>query len=126
MCGHAQCRPMSGARPGNACTRGSLPTLGCGPHKCRDPAVLEQWAAAIATPSLCTAHLGLAGPHDIVTEFIRRVVTESQHVWLSHAKAREGIIKARAGPRGTMVWALRELQLHQQAERQGVPRAALN
>ena len=25
-----------------------------------------------------------------------------------------------------MVWALRELQLHQQAERQGVPRAALN
>ena len=77
-----------------------------------DPAVLEQWAVAIATPSLRTAHLGLAGPHDIGTEFIRRVVTESQHVWLSHAKAREGLIKARPGPGGTMAWALRELQLH--------------
>ena len=28
--------------------------------------------------------------------------------------------------RGTMAWALRELQLHQHAERQGVPRAAMD
>ena len=91
-----------------------------------EPAVLEQWAVAIATPSLRKAHMGLTGPHDIGTLFIRQVVKESQRVWLSHAKAREGLIKARAGPGGTMAWALRQLQLHQQAERQGVPRAALN
>ena len=36
-----------------------------------DPAALEQWVAAIATPSLRTAHLGLAGLHDIGSEFIR-------------------------------------------------------
>ena len=86
-----------------------------------DPAVLQQWAAAIATPSMRTAHLGLAGLHDVGTEFIRQVVMESHKVWLSHAKAREGLIKARVGRGGTMAWALRELQLHQQAERQGVP-----
>ena len=90
-----------------------------------DLAILEQWTAAIATPSLRTAHLGLAGPHDIGTEFIRQVEMESHRVWLSHSQAREGLIKARAGPRGSMVWALWELQLHQQAERQG-PRAALS
>ena len=37
--------------------------------------VLVQWAAAIVTPSLRTAHLGLAGPQDIGTDFIRWVVT---------------------------------------------------
>ena len=78
-----------------------------------DPAILEQRAATIATPSLSKAHMGLAGPHDIVTEFIRQVVKESQRVWISHAKARKGLIKARAGPGGTMAWALRELQRHQ-------------
>ena len=66
------------------------------------------------------------GPHDIGTEFIRQLLSESQKVRLAHTKAREGLIKARAGPGGTMAWALRELQLHQQAERQGVPRATLN
>ena len=84
-----------------------------------DPAVLEQWASAIATPSMHMAHLGLAGPHEFGTEFIRQVVTESHKVWLSHAKAREGLIKAQAGPGGTMAWVLQELQLHQQVERQG-------
>ena len=48
----------------------------------------------IATPSLRVAHMGLTGPHDIRTEFIRQVVKESQRVWLSRAKAREGLIKA--------------------------------
>ena len=123
---------MSGAWPGSACTRGSTPTSGRGPHRCRAICGTQlSWAAAIATPSMHTAHLGLAGPHDIGTEFIgtefiRQVVTESHKVWLSHAKAREGLIRARAGPGGTMAWALRELQLHQQAQRQGVPRTALN
>ena len=64
--------------------------------------------------------MGLVGPHDIGTEFILRVLSESQKVWLAHAKAQEGLIKTRAGPRGTMVWALWELQLHQQAQRQGL------
>ena len=47
-----------------------------------DPAVLEQWAAAIATPALRMAHMGLTGPHDIGMEFLRQVVEESQRVWL--------------------------------------------
>ena len=59
-------------------------------------------------------------------EFIRQLLSESQKVQLAHTKAREGLMKARAGPGDTMAWALRELQLHQQAERQGVPRATLN
>ena len=42
--------------------------------------------------------MGLAGPHDIGTDFIRQLLTESQKVWLSHGKAQEGLIKARAGP----------------------------
>ena len=91
-----------------------------------EPAIWEQWAAAIATLPLRTAHMGLAGPHDIGMEFIRQVVKESQRMWLLHTKATEGLINTRAGPGGTMAWALRELQLHQQAEQQGVPRAALN
>ena len=89
-----------------------------------EPDVLEQWAAVIATPSLRVAHM--PGPHDIGTEFIRQLVKESQRMWISHAKAREGLINAQAGPGATMAWALRELHLHQQAERQGVPRADLD
>ena len=42
------------------------------------------------------------------------------------AQGQGGLIKARLGPKGTMVWALRVLQLHQQAEWWGVLRAALN
>ena len=33
-----------------------------------DPAVLEQWLAAIATPSHLVAHMGMAGPHNMGTE----------------------------------------------------------
>ena len=91
-----------------------------------DPAVLEHWAAAFAIPSLQTAHPRLAGPHDIGTQFIRQSVMESQTVWPSHAKAREGLVRARAGTGGTMVRALRKLQLHQQTKLRGVPKAALN
>ena len=49
------------------------------------------------------------------------MLSESQKVWLAHPE-----IGARSGPGGTMAWALRELQLRQQVERQGVPRASLN
>ena len=62
----------------------------------KDPFVLEQCAVSIATLSLRTAHLELAGPHEIGTEFMRLVVTETHKVWLSHAKARQGLIKAQA------------------------------
>ena len=71
--------------------------------------------------------MGLAGLHDSGTEFIRQLLLESQKVWLAHAKAREGLRKARpCGAGGTMVWAVRELQVHQRVERQGIPRATLN
>ena len=80
------------------------------------PTVLEQWSAAIATPSLQAAHMDCrASQH-----------WDAQKVWLSHAKAGEGLMKASAGPRGTMAWALQELQLHQQAEWEGVPRETVN
>ena len=91
-----------------------------------DSAILEQWPAAITTLSLQAAHMGLTGPHNLGTECIRHVLSRSQKVWLAQAKAREGLIKAHTGLGGAMVWALRELQLHQQAQQQGVPRAALN
>ena len=40
-------------------------------------------------------------------EFIWHVLLESQKVWLAHAKAREGLIKAHGGLGGTMAWAKR-------------------
>ena len=56
--------------------------------------VLEHWSAAIATPSLRAAHMGLAGPHNMGPEFIRHMLSESQKVWLAHARARNSLIKA--------------------------------
>ena len=44
--------------------------------------------------------MGLVGPYDIGTEFTRQPLPESQKVWLAHAKAREGLIKA-CGLEGT-------------------------
>ena len=73
--------------------------------------VLEQWSAAITTPSMRAAHMGLAGSRDMGTRFIRQVLSESQKVWLAHAEGCGGLIKAGAGPG---------------AQRQGIPRAALN
>ena len=67
---------------------------------------------------------GTGGAHDIGTEFITQVVKESQCVWCSHAKSRKGLIKARVGHRGHQ--GVGPAQLHQQAERQGVPKAAFN
>ena len=43
----------------------------------------------------------------------------------AHAKARATLLKARLGPGSTMAWALQELRLHQQAEREGVQRELL-
>ena len=45
-----------------------------------DPVVLEQWSAAIATPSMWTVHMRLAGLHNMGTEFIRHVLAELQRV----------------------------------------------
>ena len=45
-----------------------------------DPVVLEQWAEAVAMPSMQTAHMGWAGPHDVGTEFIKQVLSESWRV----------------------------------------------
>ena len=36
-----------------------------------DSTILEQWVAAIATPNLCKAHMGIVRLHDEGTGFIR-------------------------------------------------------
>ena len=94
-------------------------------HQLWEPAVLEQWAAALRTPSMQRAHLECTGPHTLGTEFIRHVVEGSIRVWYAHAKARATLLKARLGLGSTMAWALQELRLHQQAEREGVQRELL-
>ena len=63
----------------------------------REPAALEQWAAALRTPSMQRAHLECAGPNALGTQFIRNVVEESIRVWYAHAKARTTLLKARLG-----------------------------
>ena len=52
----------------------------------------QSWSAAIATSCMRAVHMGLACPHDMETEFIGQVLSESQPVWL--ARARDGLIKA--------------------------------
>ena len=94
-------------------------------HQLWEPTVLEQWAAALRTPSMQLAHLECTGPHSLGTEFPRHVVEESIRIWYAHAKARATLLKARLGPGSTMAWALQELRLHQQAEREGVQRELL-
>ena len=46
-------------------------------HQLWEPTVLEQWAAALRTPSMQLAHLECTGPHSLGTEFLRHVVEES-------------------------------------------------
>ena len=94
-------------------------------HQLWEPTVLEQWAAALRTPSMQLAHLECTRPHSLGTEFLRHVVEESIRIWYAHAKARATLLKARLGPGSTMAWALQELRLHQQAEREGVQRELL-
>ena len=92
----------------------------------RCPSVVVSGDRNTVPTGLCIWDMGLVGPHDMGAEFIRQVLSKLHKVWLTHAKAREGLIKARSGPGGTMAWALREVQLHEQAERQGVPNIPLN
>ena len=87
--------------------------------------MLEQWAATLRTPSMQRAHLECTGPHALGTEFLRHVIEESIRVWYAHAKTRATLLKARLGPGSTMAWALQELRLHQQAEREGLQRELL-
>ena len=94
-------------------------------HQLWEPTVLEQWAAALRTPSMQLAHLECTGPHSLGTEFLRHVVEDSIRIWYAHAKARATLLKARLSPGSTMAWALQELRLHQQAEREGVQRELL-
>ena len=82
-----------------------------------EPAVVEQWAAAMRTPSMQQAHMDCSGPHTLGTEFVRHVIEESIRVWYAHAKARATLLKARLGPKSTMAWVLQELHLHEQVER---------
>ena len=94
-------------------------------HQLWEPSALEQWAAALRTPSMQRAHLECTGPNALGTESICNVVEESIRVWYAHAKARNSLLKARLGQGSTMASALQELRLHQQAEREGVQRELL-
>ena len=64
-------------------------------HQLWEPAVLEQRAAAMRTPSMQRAHMECSGPHALGTEFIRHMIEESIRVWYAHAKARATLLKAR-------------------------------
>ena len=49
-------------------------------HQLWEPAVLEQWAAALRTPSMQRAHMECSRPHALGTEFIRHVNNKSIRV----------------------------------------------
>ena len=83
-----------------------------------EPLVLEQWAAALHTPSMKRAHMDYSGPHTLGTEVVRHVIEESIRVSYANANARATLLKARLGPNSSMAWVLQELRLHQQAERE--------
>ena len=55
-------------------------------------------------------------------QVICQIITESVHMWRSHAKDQTTPLKAKARPHGTVAWALCRLKLHQQSERQVYPR----
>ena len=42
-----------------------------------EPAVLEQWAAALCTPSMQRAHMECSRPHTLGTKFLCHVIEES-------------------------------------------------
>ena len=66
-----------------------------------------------------------SGTHTLGTEFLRRVIEESIRVLYAQAKARATLLRARLSPKSMMTWVLQELPLHQQAEREGIPRELL-
>ena len=39
-----------------------------------EPAVMEQWEAALQIPSMQRAHMECSGPYKLGTEFIRNVI----------------------------------------------------
>ena len=59
---------------------------------------MEQWAAALRTPSMQRAHMQCSGPHTLGTQFIRNIIEESITVWYAHAKTRATLLKVRLGP----------------------------
>ena len=89
-------------------------------HQLWEPAALEQWPAALRTNSMQRAHLECAGPNALSTKFICHVVEESIRVWYAHAKASATLLKAGLSRGSTMAWALQELRLNKQAEREEV------
>ena len=94
-------------------------------HQLWAPNVMEQWAAALRTPSMQRAHMQCSRPHTLGTEVIRNVIEQFIRVWYRHAKAQATLLKARLGPSSTMAWVLHELRLLQQADREGVQRELL-
>ena len=122
---------MSGDRLARGSRSGSIRRWGNGLPRCATSCgswlywSMEQWAAALRTPSMQRAHMECLGPHTLGIEFIRHIIEESIRVWYSHAKARATLLKARLGLGSTMAWVLQELRLHQQAEREGVQRELL-
>ena len=58
-----------------------------------EPAVLEQWAAAVRTPSMQWAHMDCSGAHTLGREFVRQVIKEAI------AKACATIAEGPAGPK---------------------------
>ena len=79
-------------------------------NQLREPAVLEQWAATLRTPSMQRAHMECSRPHTVGTEFIRHDIEESIRVWYAHAKARATLLKAHLGLNSTMAWVLHPRQ----------------
>ena len=77
-------------------------------HQLWEYAVMEQWAAALRTPSMQRAHMECFGPHTLGTEFIRNVIQESIIGWYAHAKARATLLKARLGPSTRWRWCCRK------------------
>ena len=49
-------------------------------------------------PSMQAAHMGLAGPHDMGTEFIQQMLSESEQGWLAHATDWDGSSRPARGP----------------------------
>ena len=71
-------------------------------HQLWEPAVLEQWTAALWTPSMQPATLGYTMPHGPGTEFIPHVIEQSIRVWYAYAKSRAALLKARLGLGSTL------------------------
>ena len=90
-----------------------------------EPATVEQWPAALRTNSMQWAHLECVGLNALSTRFICHVVEGSIRVWYTHAKASATLLKAGLGRGSAMAWALQELRLNKQAEREEVQRELL-